>query len=135
MLLAIYHDAAEILTGDLPTPVKYFDADIRQSYKRVEAEAARRLLATLPGDLAQALAPSFFEADPLVARIVKAADKLSALVKCVEELKMGNDDFSRAKQAQLEALHALEMPSVERFLQEFLPAYELTLDELNPPRL
>ena len=135
VLCALYHDCPEILTGDLPTPVKYFDADIRQSYKRVEAEAARRLLATLPGDLAQALAPSCFEADPLVARIVKAADKLSALVKCVEELKMGNDDFARAKQAQLEALHAMEMPSVERFLQEFLPAYELTLDELNPPRL
>ena len=135
LALAVYHDAPEVMTGDLPTPVKYFDADIRQSYNRVEAEAARRLLATLPGDRAQALAPSFFEADPLVARIVKAADKLSALVKCVEELKMGNDDFARAKQAQLEALHAMEMPSVERFLQEFLPAYELTLDELNPPRL
>ena len=135
VLCALYHDCSEILTGDLPTPVKYFDADIKESYKRIEAEAGRRLLSTLPADLADALSPALFEEDPQVLRIVKAADKLSALVKCIEELRMGNDDFSKAKEAQLAALHAMGMPSVERFLRELLPAYELTLDELNPPRL
>ena len=132
---ALYHDCSEILTGDLPTPVKYFDPDIRESYKRIESEAAGRLLKTLPASMAESLSPSFFEADPQVLRIVKAADKLSALVKCIEELRMGNDDFSKAKEAQLQALHEMQLPCVEQFLEQFLPAYACTLDELNPPRL
>ena len=128
---ALYHDCAEILTGDLPTPVKYDSAAIRDSYKQVERAAAERLLAALPDKLAAAYRPSFFEQDELVLRIVKAADKLSALVKCNEEERSGNRDFESAKRAQLEALRALRLPAAGEFLKTFLPAYELTLDEIE----
>ena len=97
----------------------------------MERAAAERLLAALPDTLAAAYRPSFFEQDELVLRIVKAADKLSALVKCIEEERSGNRDFESAKRAQLEALRALRLPAAGEFLKTFLPAYELTLDEIE----
>ena len=135
VLCALYHDCGEILTGDLPTPVKYFNPEIKHSYKEIEAIADERLLSTLPTELSDAYRPCFCAPDEQTQRMVKAADKLSALVKCIEEIRMGNDDFRSAKQAQLDALHRMGIPEVERFLQEFLPAFALTLDELNPPNL
>ena len=128
---ALYHDCSEILTGDMPTPVKYYSPQIKESYKEIEQAAAGRLLSSLPPDLQQAYRPHFFEQDPQVLAVVKAADKLSALVKCIEEIRMGNNDFQNAKQAQLEALHQMNLPAVDFFLENCLPAYELTLDELN----
>ncbi len=131
VLCALYHDCGEILTGDMPTPVKYNNARIRESYKEIERAAQDRLLSMLPQKLAESYTPYFFEVDEQILRIVKAADKLSALIKCIEEIRMGNDDFVRARQAQLEALRKMQLPAVEIFLKEYLPSYELTLDELE----
>lgn len=131
VLCALYHDCGEILTGDLPTPVKYHNARLRDSYREIERSAAQRLLSMLPPTLAKSYHPCFFEQDEQILKIVKAADKLSALIKCIEELRMGNDDFVSAKQAQLDALAQLDLPAVQVFLDKFLPAYTLTLDEMN----
>ena len=134
--VAYFAHALALLSGvDPARPVfcaLYHDcAAIRDSYKQVERAAAERLLAALPDKLAAAYRPSFFEQDELVLRIVKAADKLSALVKCIEEERSGNRDFESAKRAQLEALRALRLPAAGEFLKTFLPAYELTLDEIE----
>lgn len=131
VLCALYHDCSEILTGDMPTPVKYYNPKIKQTYKEIEQIASDRLLSTLPEELSAAYHLCFYEEDPQILQIVKAADKLSALIKCIEEIRMGNDDFLSARQAQLDALHAMDLPAVETFLEQFLPAYEMTLDELN----
>lgn len=128
---ALYHDCAEIITGDMPTPVKYYNEGMRTTYGRIEAAAQDRLLSTLPGELRAHYRAAFMETDEKTAKIVKAADKLSALMKCTEELRMGNRDFERAAQAQLDALHKMEMPAVERFLEEFMPAFSMTLDEMQ----
>lgn len=128
---ALYHDCAEIITGDMPTPVKYYNEGMRTTYGRIEAAAQDRLLSTLPGELRAHYRAAFMETDETTAKIVKAADKLSALMKCTEELRMGNRDFERAAQAQLDALHKMEMPAVERFLEEFMPAFSMTLDEMQ----
>ena len=130
-LLALYHDAPEILTGDLPTPVKYHNPAIKESYKAIEEAAAGRLLATLPSELAERYRPCFFEEDPQVRRLVKAADKLSALVKCIEEIRMGNNDFLSARESQLAALREMGIPAVDIFLREYLPAFDRTLDEIS----
>ena len=131
VMLALYHDVPEILTGDMPTPVKYHDEQLKAAYKQVERGAAERLLALLPSDLRPEyerwMLPG--EADEVERRLVKAADKLSALLKCVEELKLGNTEFSSARAATERALHEMNLPAVEAFLEECLPAYSLTLDE------
>lgn len=131
VLCALYHDCSEILTGDLPTPVKYHNPAIKESYKAIEEAAAGRLLATLPSELAERYRPCFFEKDPQVRRLVKAADKLSALVKCIEEIRMGNDDFLSARESQLAALREMGIPAVDIFLREYLPAFDRTLDEIS----
>lgn len=128
---ALYHDCAEIITGDMPTPVKYYSEGMRASYGDIERAAQERLLGTLPEALRGDYRAVFGEPDPATKQIVKAADKLSALMKCTEELRMGNRDFESARQAQLDALHGMKLPAVERFLAEFLPAFELTLDEMQ----
>ncbi|MFT3951635.1 MAG: 5'-deoxynucleotidase [Oscillospiraceae bacterium] len=130
-LLAVYHDATEILTGDLPTPVKYYNAEIKSAYALVEENAREQLLSMLPADIADAYRPLFAHApeDEQAHIFVKAADKLSALVKCVEERAAGNTDFLRAEEATLRAVKAMQLPEVEDFLREFLPAYSKTLDE------
>ena len=128
---ALYHDASEILTGDMPTPIKYDNPDIQSAYKDVEAVAERKLLSMLPPDLR----PDFEEAvtipDPEIHAIVKAADKLSAYLKCVEELKAGNAEFREAAAQTRRALESYGLPEVSYFLEVFMDSFSLTLDELK----
>ena len=131
-VLALYHDAPEILTGDLPTPVKYYNPEIRDAYREVETVSARRLLSMLPDALRPAYEPLLPE-DPESGyhAVVKAADKLSAYIKCVEELKAGNSEFRQAAEQTRQALEASPLPEVGYFLEHFMPGFELTLDELR----
>ena len=129
--VALYHDAPEIFTGDLPTPVKYANPAIQTAYKAVEADAAQRLVAMLPQEMRPAFATLLEESDPEVLVLVKAADKLSAHLKCLEELKAGNREFQSAAQQTRAALDAFHLPELDYFLAEFLPAVPLTLDELQ----
>ncbi len=132
VLMALYHDAPEILTGDMPTPVKYDNPAIQAAYRQVEEIAANKLLSKLPPDLEadyrELLLPETATTEEQ--RLVKAADKLAALIKCVEELKQGNREFAQARAATERAIRAMQLPAADCFLEEFLPAYELTLDEL-----
>ncbi len=133
-VIGLFHDCTEILTGDLPTPVKYHDDALRTSYKQMEKEAAGRMVAMLPAELQEdyesLLQPT--PGDEILWKLCKGADKLTALIKCMEEEKMGNGEFSSAKRATLKALEGLNLPEVQVFMEEYLPAFELTLDELNP---
>ena len=128
---ALFHDASEIITGDMPTPVKYHNKQIMAAYKDIEAQASRRLLAGLPKELRPAYEQVLLDTDPETQAIVKAADKLSAYIKCIEELKAGNNEFRSAAQQTLEKLQAIDRPEVGYFLENFIPAFELTLDELH----
>lgn len=130
-LLALYHDAPEILTGDLPTPVKYDNPAIREAYRQVEDIASDRLLSLLPAELRPDYRPLLKDEgeDREERLLIKAADKLSALIKCVEELRQGNREFAQARLSTEQAVRALGLPAADYFLEEFLPAYELTLDE------
>ena len=128
---ALYHDASEILTGDLPTPIKYYNPDIRDAYKNVERVAERKLLDMLPPELRPAYEDLLRPADPEVETLVKAADKLAAHIKCLEELKAGNDEFRRAAQQTAAALDEMDLPELGYFREHFLPSYRLTLDELE----
>lgn len=136
-VLAMFHDVTEIITGDLPTPVKYDNPEIRQAYRRVEQMAQKRLLALLPDDLRGQYRPLICEDEPgdrELYPLIKAADKISALIKCVEERSMGNAEFHRAEQAQRETIMQMGLPEAECFITEFLPSYELTLDEQDLPQ-
>lgn len=128
---ALYHDASEILTGDMPTPIKYDNPAIRKAYKDVEAVAEGKLLALLPEELQTVYAPILTPTDPEVIRLVKAADKLSAYIKCVEELKAGNNEFREAAAQTRRALETYELPEVAYFLETFMDSFALTLDELK----
>ncbi len=128
---ALYHDAPEIFTGDLPTPVKYANSAIRDAYKAVEQSAADRLSAMLPPSLRPSFDPILWETDPQVLALVKGADKLSAYLKCLEELKAGNREFQSAARQTLQALEDLRLPELDYFMEQFLPAFQLTLDELE----
>lgn len=131
VLLAAYHDAPEIFTGDMPTPVKYDNDDIRRAYQQVETLSAERLLAMLPEDMQEVYRPLLLPQNvpETERRIVKAADKLSALIKCIEELGQGNREFASARRTLEQAVRDLHLPAADCFLEEFLPAFELTLDE------
>lgn len=130
-LLGIYHDAAEIITGDLPTPVKYFNPELRTAYKQVEEQAAAKLLSMLPRGLqetyASLLTPS--EEDYEIWTLVKAADKISALIKCVEERVTGNRDFIKAERAALKAVKDMCIMEADYFLEAFMPSFDKTIDE------
>ncbi len=128
---ALFHDAGEILTGDLPTPIKYNNPSIMTAYRQVEAAAAEKLLSTLPEALRPAYAPLLSEPDPALRPLVKAADKLSAYIKCIEERRAGNDEFLLAERKSLETLQSYGLPEVDYFLERFIPAFERTLDELG----
>mgnify|MGYP000360487411 CR=1 FL=1 len=128
---ALYHDASEILTGDMPTPIKYYNPDIRDAYKQVEAIACRKLTGMLPQRLQDIYAGLLTPADPEVEELVKAADKLSAYIKCVEELKAGNSEFRDAAAQTRAALEEYELPEVTYFLETFMPSFSLTLDQLK----
>lgn len=140
-LIALYHDATEIITGDMPTPVKYGSDRLRSAYKAVEAEAQDHLLGRLPEDLQPAFREILMpEADETkdkdqsyMLRLVKAADKLSALIKCIEEENAGNGEFRTAKESTQRSIDAMcdELPEVRDFVREFLPPYGSTLDELS----
>ena len=129
-ILALFHDASETITGDLPTPVKYFNADISASYKEVETIALEKLLTMLPDDMRDEYRDILIPDSGEEMCLVKAADKLSALLKCIEEESAGNGEFALAKQSTLKAIEELKIPEVDAFISEFLPAYVLTLDEL-----
>ena len=133
VVIALYHDATEIITGDMPTPIKYYNSSIQGAFKDIEDKAARQLLAMLPEDLRTDYEQIFFPAadENYLCRLVKAADKLSALIKCIEELKTGNMEFRSAKDTIEESLHAMRLEEAEDFMRDFLPAYEKTLDELQ----
>ena len=131
-LLALYHEAPEVITGDLATPIKYFNPGIRSAYKEIEGIAAKKLHSMLPEDLQGDYAHLLLtpESDPEWPR-VKAADKIAAYIKCVEELRAGNDEFARAGESILAQIEALDLPEARAFLSEFLPSFRLTMDELN----
>ncbi len=131
-IAGLYHDAPEILTGDLPTPVKYDNPAIKDAYKAVESVAADKLLSMLPPDLAPAFAPYVREElEPELLKVVKAADKLSAHIKCLEEIKAGNLEFKQAAQQTRKALEDIDLPALTYFMAHFLPGFQLTLDELR----
>ena len=127
---ALYHDASEILTGDMPTPIKYDNPAIQHAYKEVEAVAEKKLLHMLPEELQSVYAPILTPADAEVERMVKAADKLSAYIKCVEELKAGNTEFDSAARLTMDALHAMHREEIEWFIDHCLGAFSLNLDQL-----
>ena len=128
---ALFHDATEIFTGDLPTPIKYYSPAIREAYHQVEDVAAGKLLGMLPEELRPAYEPLLREEDREVRRIVKAADKLAAYIKCLEELKAGNNEFADAARETLDALRRMEMEEVAWFLERFAEAFGLTLAGLG----
>ena len=132
-LLAMYHDTSEVITGDLPTPIKYFSPQIKKAYKEIEQIANVRLFQFLPKELQGAFTSVFFpeEDDQQHWELVKAADKISAYLKCVEEMKAGNQEFARASAVLLKTIEKLEQPEVKYFMEVFLPSMELTLDELE----
>ncbi len=128
---ALFHDAPEIITGDMPTPVKYHNPALKDAYKRVEAAAQDKLLSMLPPELVPAYDGLVRESDPEIRRYVKAADKLSAYIKCAEELKAGNAEFKKAAEQTMAALKEMGMEELDYFMERFLPAFSLTLDELQ----
>lgn len=128
-VLAMFHDVPEIITGDLPTPVKYYSEEIASAYKDVEQAAVNKLLSEIPVDMRGEYEKIFSESDAEIQKLVKAADKISALIKCIEERKSGNHDFSDAEIQTLNSIKNMNLPEAEAFIKEFLPSYELTLDE------
>ncbi len=130
-LLAMFHDTTEIITGDLPTPVKYYNPQIKSIYGEIEENAKKQLLSYLPEDMREDYEPLFdrTEQESELWDLVKAADKISALIKCVEERQMGNTDFMSAEKSTFDIIKALNLPEADLFIQEFMPSYQLTLDE------
>ena len=127
---ALYHDASEILTGDLPTPIKYYNPDIKVAYKQVEHIAGERLLTMLPQQLRDSYEHLVLEDDETVNPIVKAADKLSAYIKCIEEQKGGNSEFDSAAAQTMASMKEMQLPELDWFIDECLPAFSLNLDQL-----
>ncbi len=131
--LALFHDCTEIITGDLPTPIKYSSKTLRNAYANIEKEAALQLLSTLPDYLREEYKDLIIpqNCDTEIYKIVKAADRLSALIKCIEEEQMGNNEFCKAKEDIMKTLEKYELEEVKLFISEFLPSYSLSLDEQN----
>ncbi len=132
-LMGLYHDTPETLTGDMPTPVKYYSDEVRLAYKTVEENACKSLVSMLPEDFREDYRSMFIpeESDAELWKIIKAADKISALIKCTEEKKAGNTEFVKAAEGIRESIKNLDLPEANVFIDEFLPAYEMTLDELR----
>ena len=132
VLYATYHETGEVMTGDLPTPIKYYNQDLHGAYKQLETQACEKIVATLPQKMQNAIAPFVLaDEDSEEYKLVKAADRLAAYVKCLEEIKSGNSEFSKAKKSIEQDLHSRKMPEVEYFFEHFIKAYSLTLDELE----
>ncbi len=132
-VLGVYHDTPEIITGDMPTPVKYYSAQVHQAYSQVEDDACEALLKMIPEDLREEYEPFFFkkEQDRQLWKFVKAADKICALTKCIEETQLGNADFNSAAEATRKTIKEMNMPEADCFIDEFLESYGLTLDEMT----
>lgn len=131
--LGLYHDMPEIITGDMPTPVKYHSSDLRDAFQKVEDLASEKLLSMLPDDMREYYESAFFkkEEDEYLWKIVKAADKISALIKCTEEAKAGNKEFDQAYDSTKKAIENMNMPEADEFIREFLPSFSLSLDQQN----
>ena len=128
LLAALFHDMTEVITGDLPTPVKYYNPDIKTAYKKIENAAQEKLLSLLPEDFKDEF-ENYFYLDEKIEQIVKAADKISALIKCTEEQGFGNKEFKKAKDATEKAIKQMKYEPANIFIKEFLPSFSLTLDE------
>ena len=131
VVLALYHDAGEVLTGDLPSPIKYFNPDIQKAYHAIEDSAAERLIGMVPDELATDYRDVLVPDDDEHVHIVKAADKLCAYIKCLEETAAGNKEFSQAEQSLKKTVDAIDLPEVGYFMETFVPSFKLTLDELG----
>ncbi len=132
VLYAVYHETSEVMTGDLPTPIKYYNRNIQGAYKALEKNACEKMLQGLPTEMQGAISPFVLaDEDSVEYRFVKAADRLAAYIKCLEELRSGNHEFSKAKESIEADLHARNMPEVEYFFENFIPSFHLTLDELE----
>ncbi len=132
VLYAVYHETAEVMTGDLPTPIKYYNKSIHGAYKELEKSACEKMVGMLPPEMQKGIAPYLLaDEESLEYSFVKAADKLSAYIKCLEELRSGNKEFAKAKKTIEEDLHARNMPEVEYFFKHFIHSFSLTLDELE----
>lgn len=129
--LGLYHDMPEIITGDMPTPVKYHSEQMKKAYAEVEDMASEQLIAMLPEDMKSYYESAFFkkDEDEYLWKLVKAADKISALIKCIEEKKAGNSEFSKALESTQQLITALQLEEADIFLEEFIPAFYLSLDE------
>ena len=127
-VVALYHDSSEIITGDMPTPIKYYNEDIKSAYKKIEETAEIQLTEMLPEDF-RADFHKIYNPDPETRRLVKAADKISALIKCIEELNMGNKEFEVANNSTLKSIKNMNCPEADIFLKEFIPSFYLSLDE------
>ena len=132
-LIGMYHDTTEIITGDMPTPVKYYNDTIQTVFHKIEDAAAETLLSMIPEDLREEFYSLYFkqEEDAYLWRLVKAADKFSALIKCMEEKKAGNKEFDSAFKSTKASIAAMELPEADCFMEEFIPAYNKNLDELQ----
>lgn len=133
--LGLYHDMTEIITGDMPTPVKYHSDDMREAFRKVEDMASDKLLSMLPEDMRAYYESAFFQQkdDEYLWKLVKAADKISALIKCIEEKNAGNNEFGKALESTREAIEKMNMPEADVFLKEFIPSFYLSLDEQSNP--
>jgi 5'-deoxynucleotidase len=131
--LAVFHESGEVFTGDLATPIKYFNPEIKRAYDAIEAFAKSRLIAMLPDEMRESYQSLLFasEEDKELWKLVKAADKICAYLKCVEELKSGNQEFVKAERAVRADIQAMDMPEAEMFMERFAPSFGLALDELN----
>ena len=131
-VLAMYHDASEVITGDLPTPIKHNNPAIKKEYHKLESLAEKRLLTMLPADIMSEYEPLIEPDEKCEAwRIVKAADKISAYIKCVEERKAGNLEFAQAEESTLASIRKIDLPEVQDFMDEFVPGFGMSLDEIS----
>ena len=132
VLYAMYHEVSEVMTGDLPTPIKYYNRSIQGAYKELEKNACERIVATLPQEMKAGIEPYVLaDEESEEYGLVKAADRLAAYIKCLEELRSGTGEFAKAKKSIEEDLHSRNIPEVEYFFKHFIPSFELTLDELE----
>ncbi len=132
VLYAMYHEVSEVMTGDLPTPIKYYNRSIHGAYKELEKNACEKIVATLPDEMRGGIEPYVIaDEDCVEYRLVKAADRLSAYIKCLEELRSGNGEFTKAKKSIEADLHEKNIPEVEYFFEHFIPSFSLTLDDLE----
>lgn len=130
-LIAMFHDTSEIITGDMPTPIKYYNPEIKAAYKQVEAVAEDKLISYLPDYMKEDISAVYKDVSPETAKLIKAADKISAYIKCIEEIKMGNREFEVAKTVTKNSIHNMECPEAEIFLEDFIESFNLSLDEQN----